>query len=70
LDGLLNEKLLTAESMTQMKQWVNNSKGEPTYGLGLDYTKDMGNIAWGHAGGDLVRVVFSFTILKKTLLCF
>ncbi len=53
LDGLLGGKLISSASLEQMKQWVNNSKGEPTYGLGLDYTVDKTNIGWGHSGGGL-----------------
>lgn len=53
LDGLFSNKLLSAESFEEMKKTVNNSKGEPAYGLGLDYTKDNDIVGWGHSGGGL-----------------
>jgi D-alanyl-D-alanine carboxypeptidase len=36
-----------------MKTWVNDSKGNPTYGLGLDYTVHNGRPALGHSGGGI-----------------
>lgn len=53
LDGLLNGKLVSANSLEQMKQWVNNSKGKPVYGLGLNYHTQQGVDGYGHAGGGL-----------------
>lgn len=53
LDGLFAGKLLSAESFEEMKQTVTNTKGEPAYGLGLDYAKEKNVIGWGHSGGGL-----------------
>jgi len=32
---------------------VNDSKGNPTYGLGLDHALFQGEVAYGHSGGGL-----------------
>jgi D-alanyl-D-alanine carboxypeptidase len=53
LRGLMEGKLLSPPTMDQMKQWVNDKNGNPTYGLGLDYATFDGKIAFGHSGGGI-----------------
>ena len=53
LKGLMEGKLLSITTLEQMKSWVNDNKGNPTYGLGLDYTTFQGHIAYGHSGGGI-----------------
>ncbi len=53
LRGLLEGKLLKPATMELMKTWAMDSKGNPTYGLGLDYTKFGEHVAYGHSGGGL-----------------
>ncbi|MFN7115561.1 MAG: serine hydrolase domain-containing protein [Saprospiraceae bacterium] len=53
LKGLMEGKLLKPESMQQMLTWVNNSAGNPTYGMGI-YHFQLGDlVAYGHGGGGL-----------------
>lgn len=51
--GLMEGKLLTAESLEMMMSPVKNDKGEPVYGLGLSYLQAGGIEAWGHGGGGI-----------------
>jgi D-alanyl-D-alanine carboxypeptidase len=53
LEGLLSGKLISPKSLTEMKTWVNDSKGMPQYGLGLDLTTLGRKEAIGHSGGGL-----------------
>ncbi|MEJ1240637.1 serine hydrolase domain-containing protein [Chryseolinea sp. T2] len=53
LKGLMEGKLITEESLRQMKHWVNDAKGNPTYGLGLDRTLLDSTESYGHSGGGL-----------------
>jgi D-alanyl-D-alanine carboxypeptidase len=53
LKGLLEGKLLAPATVDLMKTWVADSKGNPTYGLGLDYTLHDGHPAIGHSGGGI-----------------
>ena len=53
LKGLMEEKLISASSLNRMRSWVNDSKGNPTYGLGLDHATFAGHIAYGHSGGGI-----------------
>lgn len=53
LKGLLEGKLLLPGTMALMKTWVNDSHGNPAYGLGLDYARFQGQIAYGHSGGGI-----------------
>ncbi|OOG74846.1 serine hydrolase [Algoriphagus sp. A40] len=53
LEGLISGKLISPESLAEMKTWVNDSKGLPQYGLGLDLTTLGGKEAIGHSGGGL-----------------
>jgi D-alanyl-D-alanine carboxypeptidase len=53
LKELMEEKLLSHETLELMKSWVNDSKGNPTYGLGLDYAMFNGKPAYGHSGGGI-----------------
>lgn len=53
LKGLMEGKLISPVTLELMKSWVNDSKGNPTYGLGLDYTTFLGEPAYGHSGGGI-----------------
>lgn len=53
LRGLMEGKLLAASTMELMKTWSNDKKGNPTYGLGLDYAKFNDVMALGHSGGGI-----------------
>ncbi len=53
LRGLMEGQLLQPTTLDLMKTWVNDSKGNPTYGLGLDYTMFQGEVAYGHSGGGI-----------------
>ncbi|MGE0770455.1 MAG: serine hydrolase domain-containing protein [Cyclobacteriaceae bacterium] len=54
LKGLLSGKLISQASLDQMMTWVQDRKGNPAYGQGLDYAKfDDKWIAYGHSGGGL-----------------
>ncbi|WP_228450882.1 serine hydrolase domain-containing protein [Chryseolinea soli] len=53
LKGLMQGKLLKPSTLDLMKSWANDSKGNPTYGLGLDYGKFDGHTGYGHSGGGL-----------------
>jgi D-alanyl-D-alanine carboxypeptidase len=53
LQGLVEGKLLSDSTLQQMKTWVNNAKGEPSYGLGLVHFTKNGYEAFGHSGGGI-----------------
>ncbi len=53
LKGLVEGKLLTEATVDEMRKWVNDRQGEPTYGLGLDLVTMNGFKAYGHSGGGI-----------------
>lgn len=53
LKGLMEGKLLNAESMKEMLDFVKDEKGNKRYGLGLIYFDLGGNFAYGHGGGGI-----------------
>lgn len=53
LRGLMEGQLLLPATLDLMKTWTNDSKGNPAYGLGLDYTLFQGEVAYGHSGGGI-----------------
>jgi len=53
LEALINGKLISQESLVEMKTWAKDAKGNPQYGLGLDLTILGGKEAFGHSGGGL-----------------
>jgi len=53
LEGLMEGKLISRNSLELMQQWVKNSKGEPTYGLGLYHYNAGGLEGVGHGGGGI-----------------
>lgn len=53
LRGLMEGKLISTATLEVMKTWVNDSKGNPTYGLGLDHATFLGQTAYGHSGGGI-----------------
>lgn len=53
LKGLMEGKLLKPASMAEMQNWVKDSKGNPTYGMGM-YRFQLGDlVAYGHGGGGI-----------------
>jgi len=53
LKGLMEGKLISAATLSTMKEWVNDRKGDPTYGLGLDHATFVGHTGLGHSGGGI-----------------
>lgn len=53
LRGLMEGQLLLPSTLDLMKTWAKDSKGNPAYGLGLDYTLFQGEVAYGHSGGGI-----------------
>ncbi|QNF35503.1 beta-lactamase family protein [Adhaeribacter swui] len=53
LEALRQGKILKKETLALMTAWVNDSKGEPAYGLGLDYTVKNNTYGYGHSGSGL-----------------
>jgi D-alanyl-D-alanine carboxypeptidase len=53
LRGLMEGQLLLPSTLDFMKTWAKDSKGNPAYGLGLDYTMFQGEVAYGHSGGGI-----------------
>jgi D-alanyl-D-alanine carboxypeptidase len=53
LKGLMEEKIISHSTLELMKSWEKDSKGNPTYGLGLDYATFNGKIGYGHSGGGI-----------------
>lgn len=53
LKGLFDGKIISDESLEEMQEWVKNSTGENTYGLGFDLADFQGNKGMGHSGGGL-----------------
>lgn len=51
LKGLNEGRLLSAASLKEMQQWVNDDGGKPIYGLGLEHFEQGGIEAYGHSGG-------------------
>lgn len=53
LKGLMEAKLLSAETLETMKSWVKDKEGNFAYGLGLDHATFRGQTAYGHSGGGI-----------------
>jgi D-alanyl-D-alanine carboxypeptidase len=53
LKALMEAKLISSSSLALMKTWVNDARGNPTYGLGLDHATFAGHTGYGHSGGGL-----------------
>ncbi len=55
LEALIRGQLLENNTFEMMKEWQLNSKGEATYGLGLDLGKfgSEEQIGYGHSGGGI-----------------
>lgn len=51
LKGLTEGKLVSAASLKEMQEWVNDNDGKPIYGLGLVHYEAGGIEAYGHSGG-------------------
>lgn len=51
LKGLAEGKLVSAASLKEMKEWVNDEDDKPIYGLGLVHYEAGGIEAYGHSGG-------------------
>ena len=50
LRGLMEGKLLSDSSLKKMMQWVNDSEGRPTYGMGIYHVDYFGKEGYGHGG--------------------
>ncbi|WP_158267427.1 serine hydrolase domain-containing protein [Adhaeribacter arboris] len=53
LEALRQGRLVKKETLDVMYTWVNDDKGKPTYGLGIDYTFKKDKLGFGHSGGGL-----------------
>jgi D-alanyl-D-alanine carboxypeptidase len=53
LKALMTGEIISPSSLTRMKSWVNDTSGNPTYGLGLDYANFVGHVGYGHSGGGI-----------------
>ena len=53
LKGLLEGEIISRSTLGIMQEWVKDGKGDWQYGLGLDYARFGGEIAYGHSGGGL-----------------
>lgn len=53
LKGLLEGQLLEPATLAQMQTWVQDSAGNPRYGLGLGHGNIAGHTAIGHSGGGI-----------------
>ncbi|MEM9389861.1 MAG: serine hydrolase domain-containing protein [Bacteroidota bacterium] len=53
IKALIEGKIVTPESVSMMKEWAKDTKGNPTYGFGLDLTEFGGETAIGHSGAGL-----------------
>jgi D-alanyl-D-alanine carboxypeptidase len=53
LKGLIQGKLLSPSAMQQMMTWVNDSEGQPVYGLGLYNVRYSGHTGYGHGGAGI-----------------
>ncbi len=70
LRGLMENKLLSASTLELMKSWAKDSKGNPTYGLGLDYAVFQNQIAYGHSGGGIGAGCQLYYFLEKNVYFF
>ncbi len=52
LKGFVQGKLLSAQSLQQMRTWVTRNE-KPVYGLGLVYGTFAGHTGYGHSGGGI-----------------
>jgi D-alanyl-D-alanine carboxypeptidase len=53
LKALMEGKLLSANTMQQMMDWVKDEKGQPVYGLGLFNVQHNGKTGYGHGGAGI-----------------
>ncbi|MCF1752306.1 serine hydrolase domain-containing protein [Mariniradius sediminis] len=53
LRGLMEGRLISENSLREMKSWVKTAKGVEEYGLGLDLGRFAGQEGMGHSGGGL-----------------
>jgi D-alanyl-D-alanine carboxypeptidase len=53
LSGLMEGRLISENSLREMKSWVKTAKGVEEYGLGLDLGRFAGQEGMGHSGGGL-----------------
>jgi D-alanyl-D-alanine carboxypeptidase len=70
LRGLMEGKLISPESLTKMQLWVNDKKGNPTYGLGLDYSIFVGHTGYGHSGGGIAAGCQLYYFPEKKIYAF
>lgn len=53
LKALMEGQLISEATLGIMKEWVMNKDGDPAYGMGIHFTKFVGETAIGHSGGGL-----------------
>lgn len=53
LRGLNEGKVVSAQSLTEMTNWINDEDGLPAYGMGLEYAKYSGQVGYGHGGAGI-----------------
>lgn len=70
LKGLIEGELSSPKMLSQMKTWVKDKNGDPTYGLGLDRAM-IGNLeGWGHSGGGIGAGCQLYYLPEKNLYYF
>jgi D-alanyl-D-alanine carboxypeptidase len=70
LKGLMEGKLIKPTTIEMMMMWMKDSKGNNTYGLGLDYTTFAGKPAYGHSGGGIGAGCQLYYVPEKNLYFF
>lgn len=69
LKALMEGKLLQDTTLALMQHWVDNSKGQHRYGLGLAYYSLEGLVGYGHSGGGIgAGCILLYVPSKKTYL--
>jgi D-alanyl-D-alanine carboxypeptidase len=53
LRGLFEGKLVSQKSLTEMRTWIKDKAGEPTYGMGLYLVNHGGFKGYGHGGAGI-----------------
>ena len=70
LRGLNEGKLLKDATVRLMRQWVNDEKGKPVYGMGLSYFMAGDISGYGHGGGGIGASSLLLHVPSKRLYLF
>src|SRR5262249_49115957 len=70
LKGLNEGKLLKDSTVRLMRQWVNDEKGKPVYGMGLSYFTAGDISGYGHGGGGIGASCLLLHVPSKGLYLF